>query len=61
MRLVELITLLGTLVGAFVTAIATVEQSLINRIRNSSSHPKKKTKELSKLHLITKWRLSQLQ
>jgi len=61
MRLVELLTLLGTLVGAFVTGIATVEQRLINKIRSISSHPNKKTKELSRIRLISKWRLSQLQ
>lgn len=61
MRLVELIALLGALVGAFFTVIAALEQSLIKRIRSISAQSENELKELSKLRPITKWRLSQLQ
>ena len=61
MRLVELITIWATFVGALLTGIAAVEQRLINRIRNSSYYSGNKSKELSKLHLISKWRLYKFQ
>lgn len=61
MRSVEIIALLGALVGAFFTVIASLEQRLIKRIRSISAHPDNESKELSKLRPITKWRLSQLQ
>ena len=61
MRLVESITLLGALVGAFFTVIASLEQRLIKRIRSISAYSDNKSEELSKLRPITYWRLSQLQ
>jgi hypothetical protein len=61
MRLVELLALLGALVGAFFTIITALEQSLIKRIKSISAHSDNESKELSKLRPITKWRLSQLQ
>ena len=61
MRLVEIIALLGALVGAFFTVIASLEQRLIKRIRSISAHSENESKELSELRPITKWRLSQLQ
>jgi len=60
MRLVELLTILGTLVGAFLSGIATLEKNLIKKIRNISAHSEKKSKDLSN-NPVVKWRLSQLQ
>ena len=60
MRVVEIIALLGALVGAFFTVIASLEQILIKRLRSISAQSDNESKELSKLRLITKWRLSQL-
>ena len=60
MRLVELLTILVTFVGAFFSGIAAIEQRLIKKIRNISAHSEKKSKDLS-TRPITKWRLSQLQ
>lgn len=60
MRLVELLTILGSLVGVFLSAIATLENNLIKKIRNISAHSEKKSKDLSNNSLV-KWRFNQLQ
>ena len=61
MRSVEIIALLGALVGAFFSVIASLEQRLIKRIKSISAHSENESKELSELRPITKWRLSRLQ
>lgn len=61
MRLVEVLQVAGTLLGALASAFTVVEKRLVSRFRRAGANSPTSPIELPPLGLLSRWRLSRLE
>ncbi len=60
MRTVEILSILGTLLGGFASGMAALEKKLVKKLRDRGATSEKKAVELQKLRPLSLWRISRL-
>jgi hypothetical protein len=61
MRLVEVLQVAGTLLGALASAFMVVEKRLLTRFRRAGATSPDSSIELPRLNFLSRWRLSRLE
>ena len=60
MRTVEILSILGTIIGAFASGLVALERRLIKKLKSSGAISKDKAIGLTKLSPLSRWRLNRL-